>query len=125
MKKVFSLGLFVLLSMFFLSSNSYAQNDSDLGQKNKWQLNKLFDLTGDKQFRSEDAMRVKKQIKAQDGSGECLGFIDEDGDGLCDNCGSLDKNGDGNCDGDGVGVMKRPRDRDSDGKGLLKRSSGN
>lgn len=36
----------------------------------------------------------------EDGDGSCdnCGFIDEDGDGVCDNCGFIDEDGDGICD---------------------------
>ena len=61
----------------------------------------FFDLTGDCQKGSNEALKVRKRLKLQDGSGECDGFTDEDGDGVCDNCG-----GTGECD----------RTRDQDGK---------
>ena len=109
MKNLFSLGVFVVLSLLFFSNNSYAQNNPDIGKILKYQLNKFLNSSGDAQLGCDEALKVKKRIRLQDGSGECDGFVDEDGDGICDKCG-----GAGDCD--------RTRDKEGDG---LKRRGGN
>ena len=106
-RKLTPLALIILGLLFFTNSNAYAQNNMDLGQKIKFQLNKFFDLTGDSQKGKDEALKVRKRLKLNDGSGDCNGFVDEDGDGVCDNCG-----GTGECD----------RSRDQDGK--LKKHKG-
>jgi hypothetical protein len=105
MKKVFSLAVFVVVSLVFFSSTTYGQEKMDFGQKLKFQLHKF--LNGDSDGAGcDEALKVRKRLKTQEGSGECNGFVDEDGDGVCDNCG-----GTGDCD----------RDRLKDGEGLKKR----
>lgn len=105
MKKVFSLGVFVLLAFLF-SNNAYGQNRPEIGESIKYQFNKFFDLTGDAQFGNDEALKIKKRLRLKDGLGDGIGFVDEDGDGVCDNCG-----GTGECD----------RTRDMEGKRLKKR----
>lgn len=109
MKKIFALSIIILISMLFISSKNYAQNNPDIGQKIKLQLNKYFDLTGDKQYDCDEALKIKKRIKLHESCGECNGFVDEDGDGVCDNCG-------------GIGICDRDRIKDGEG---LKRRGGN
>ena len=102
MKRRFApITLIILGLLFFSNSNAHAQNNTDLGQKINFQLNKFFDLTGDSQKGKEEALKVRKRLKLQERSCDCNGFVDEDGDGVCDNCG-----GAGECD----------RTRDQDGK---------
>jgi hypothetical protein len=102
MKKSFIPAVLVIIGLLFLSSsNSFAQNNRDIGQKLRIQLNKFFDSTGDCQKGSNEALKVRKRLKLHDGIGECKGFVDENGDRQCDNCG-----GTGECD----------RIRDQDGK---------
>jgi len=112
----------VLLGLLFMSNNTYAQDNSNLGQKLKQQLHKFLELTGDPYFGDGEAFRVqeKKQLKDGsgdgngDGTGDCIGFVDDDGDGVCDNCGGTD-----------LAERKRSRDRDSEGLGIKKRIGGN
>lgn len=107
MKKVFSLIVFVVLSLMFLSNNTYAQEQQDFGQKLKFQLYKI--LKGDADVAGcDEALKVRNKLKVLDRSCECNNFIDEDGDGVCDNCG---------------GVGDRYRDRLKDGE-VLKRRGG-
>ena len=119
MKKLISLTMVVIFGLLFMSSNSYAQNNPNIGQKIKMQLNKFLELTGDCQFSDEEALRVqeKKQLKdgscdgSGSGSGDCTGFVDLDEDGICDNCGSI---------GDLAKLKERLRLRETDGLGSMK-----
>lgn len=106
MKKTVSIILAVVVSLIFMTDTNYAQSKSDIGKILKYQFNKFFDLAGDGQKGSDDAQKVRKRLKLKDGTGECNGFVDEDGDGACDNCG-----GTGDCD----------RTRDKEGKGKKNR----
>ena len=108
MKKRVAQVVFIMIGLLLISSsNAFGQNNPDIGQKIKFQLNKFFDHTGDCQKGSNEALKIRKRLKLQDGSGECIGFVDEDGDGVCDNCG-------------GAGECDRTRDRD----GKLKKHKG-
>lgn len=106
MKKVFSLAVFVVLSLMFVSNNTYAQEKQDFGQKLMFKLHKF--LNGDSDGAGcNDALKVRTRLKDKDGSSDGHGFVDENGDGTCDNCG-------------GIGDL----DRLKDGEGL-KRRGGN
>ena len=120
MKKLFSLVITVFLVLTFIGNNSYAQNNQDTGQMLKLKIKTFLNYAYD--FSDEIVSGTKDRLRLKDGSGDnCDGFIDEDGDGLCDLCGFIDADGDGVCDkcgNDGVGDRDRLRDRDTDGKGL-------
>lgn len=114
MKKLVSLTLFVLVALFFTSNISYAQNNPNIGEKIKLHLHKFLDLGGDCQngdeaLKTRDRTKLKLKDGSGDGNAECTGFVDADGDGVCDNCG-------------GIGDLDRLRDRDNDGSGLKKRN---
>ncbi|MCB9209239.1 MAG: hypothetical protein H6612_00895 [Ignavibacteriales bacterium] len=117
MKKVFSLTLIAFLVLAFLSSNSFAQSNPDIGQMLKLKIQtflKLSDGNGD-----EIRTNNQEKLRLKDGSGDNCGFVDADGDGICDNCGFIDEDGDGVCDKCGeAGLYDRDRDRLNDGKGL-------
>ncbi len=124
MKKLVSLTMVVLLGLLFVSNNTYAQNNQEIGQKIKLQLNKLLELTGDAFCGDGDILRVqeKKKLKNGDcdgtggGSGDCTGFIDQDGDGVCDNCKRI-------ADLEKLKERLRTRDRINDGSGSMKRKN--
>jgi hypothetical protein len=114
MKKLFSLAVTVFLVLTFMSSNSYAQNNSDAGQMLKLKIKTFLNYAYD--FSDEIVSGTKDRLRLKDGSGENCNFVDEDGDGLCDLCGFIDADGDGECDKCG-GDGQLDRDRLSDGKG--------
>ena len=85
MKKRFASLMLIIVGLLFLTNtDSFGQNNPDLGQKIKFQLNKFFDFTGDSQKGNDDILKVRKRIKLQDGSRDGDGFVDVDGDGFCD-----------------------------------------
>jgi len=113
MKKILSLIVLVVISMLFLSSNTYAQNNLDSPLKNKLRFLNFLNLNGDGQYGFDEIRtRERTKTKLKDGSGECIGFVDEDGDGVCDNC-----DGGGDCDGTHDRDRTRDRDRLKDGSG--------
>ena len=91
MKKLLSLIVFVMISTMFLSSNTYAQNHQEWAQNMIQHLHRYIHLNGDVQSSNVDAIktrtRTQSRLRLQDGSCGCSGFVDEDGDGKCDNCG--------------------------------------
>jgi hypothetical protein len=109
MKKSISVFLFIFLGVFFVNSSTIAQSNTEFGSKIKAQLHKFLNLDGDGQSDCNEAIKVRNRDRLKVGSGECIGFTDENEDGICDNCG-----GTGECD----------RDRLNDGNGL-KRRGGN
>ena len=60
---------------------------------------------------------AKDQLQTQDRLRTCDQFVDEDGDGICDNCDCVDCDGDGICDSicDGDGICDQFVDEDGDG----------
>lgn len=60
---------------------------------------------------------AKDQLQTRDRLKTCDQFVDEDGDGICDNCDGVDCDGDGICDNDcdGDGVCDQFVDEDGDG----------
>ena len=93
MKKTMSMMLATLMLLVFMASSTQAQSS---GLWNKF----------------SNEIQIMYQLKfmngSGDGNGDCPGFVDADGDGVCDNCssGDCDGTGDGNGDGTGDGGVK-------------------
>ncbi len=110
MKKIISFTVIIITIMFFTTDNNYAQSKSDWGQKFKTKLHQYMDRAERSLFGSDDAVKLRTKTrtntktKIQDG--ECGNFIDENADGVCDNCGGV-----GDCD----------RDRITEGEGTKSR----
>lgn len=85
MKIRISFILITIIGMLFLSSIVSAQNNTDIFQKLQLRIHKYLDLENDGQIGFENAAKERRRQRIQ--NCECHEFIDENSDGVCDNCG--------------------------------------
>lgn len=87
MKSSVSFILIAIIGMLFLSSTVAAQNNTDIFQKLQLRIHKYLDLENDGQIGFENAAKERRRQRLQ--NCECHEFIDENSDGVCDNCGAV------------------------------------